>query len=101
MINWWGLASNSIWIIALALFLAVVSIAYYQSQQRGERIKTLLIKPKYTFPLNVSGLLFCLGMALTADRWWEILLWIVLMGLFSYQVWMVNKDRGQETEDRG
>jgi len=91
MIDWLSLLFNSIWIIALALALAVLSIAYYQSQQRGEKIKALLIKPKYTFPLNISGGLFCLGMALTAVKWWEIVLWVTLMALFGYQLYIITK----------
>ena len=99
MINWWSLISNSIWILALSLVLAVVSIAYYQSRQKGEKISTLLNTPKYALSLNIAGSMFCFGMAVTSTRWWEILLWIVLLVLFSYQAWMVKKDRGQETED--
>ncbi len=91
MIDWLNLLYNSIWIIAMALALAVVSIAYFQSQQRGEKIMALLIKPKNSLPLNVSGVLFCLGMALTADRWWEIGLWILLLGLFCYQIYTIRK----------
>ena len=96
MIDWLSLVFNSIWIIAIALAVAVFSIAYYQSQQRGVKIRALLNEQKYTLPLNISGAVFCLGMALTADKWWEIILWIILLGLFCYQGWMVKIDK---TED--
>jgi len=91
MINWLDLLTNSIWILALALALAIFSIAYYQSQQWEEKIRSVLNSPKYALPLNLSGALFCLGMAVTADRWWEIMLWIVLMVLFGYQAYKISK----------
>lgn len=97
MIDWLNLLSNSIWIISIAFALAIVSIAYYQSQQREEKLRQVLKTPKYILILNISGVVFCLGMALTSTKWWEILLWIVLMVLFSYQAWMVNRDRGPGT----
>jgi len=90
MINWLSLLTNSIWIIAIALALALFSIAYYQSQQRGEKIRSILNAPKYALPLNLSGALFCLGMGLTSDRWWEVMLWVVLMGLFCYQAYKIK-----------
>ncbi len=86
MINWWGLASNSIWILAIAMALAVFSIAYYESRQKGEKLRQVFNSPTYTLPLNLAGAIFCLGMAVTSGRWWEVLLWIVLMGLFGYQI---------------
>jgi len=91
MINWIGLLTNSIWILAIALALAVVSVAYYKARFKGEKLRTVLNYPTYTLPLNLSGALFCLGMAVTSARWWEILLWIVLMGLFGYQIFQSIK----------
>lgn len=90
-LNFFALISNIIWIFSMALAVAVFSIAYYQSQISGKKIKVLLQEPKYILPLNISVVGFCLGMALTSDRWWEILLWIVLIGLFSYQIHTIRK----------
>ncbi len=88
MINWWGLSSNSIWIIAIALILAVVSIAYYQSQREGKKISTVLKSQNYSLILNISAALFCLGMASTLKKWWEIVVWLVLMGIFGVHSWV-------------
>ena len=85
MIDWLNLIFNSIWIFAIALALAVVSIAYYQSRQKGEKFRTVLDSSNYALPLNLAGAIFCLGMALSSSKWWEILLWIVLLVLFSRQ----------------
>lgn len=99
MINWLNLLFNSIWILAMSLALAVLSIVYYQAKQESKKISTYLNSPRYAFTLNIAGGLFCFGLALTADRWWEIIIWIVLMGLFSYQAWMVKNDSRRKTED--
>jgi hypothetical protein len=90
MINWWNLFTNSIWILALSLALAVVGIAHYQSQQGEEKIRSILNAPRFALPLNLSGAIFCLGMALSSTKWWEVLLWIVLIGLFSYQGYKIK-----------
>jgi len=85
MIDWLNLLFNSIWIIGIALALAVFSIAYYQAQLGKVKIGSILGAPKFVLPLHLAGVLFSLGMALTSSRWWEILLWIVLMGWFVYE----------------
>ncbi len=61
------------------------------AKQQEEKIRKLLSLSKYALPLSIAGAMFCLGMALTSARWWEILLWIVMMGLFGYQLFMIGK----------
>jgi hypothetical protein len=72
MIDWWGLAANSIWITAAGLALAVVSVAYYKSNIENQKVSSILKRAEYALLLNNAGAIFCLGMALTANRWWEI-----------------------------
>jgi len=90
MINWWNLFSNSIWILAIALVLAVFSIAYCQAQREEEKISTVLNSPKHTLMFNISGAVFCLGMVVTSNQWGEIGLWIFLTVMFVIQVWIVK-----------
>ena len=85
MINWLSVILNAIWILGAALALSVLSIAYYQSHQKREKLGVVLKTPEYSLPLNIAGGLFSLGMGLTADRWWEIVLWMILVGLICYQ----------------
>ncbi len=91
MIDWWGVVINSIWIVAMAVGLAVVSMAYYRSQIEDEKLKIVLNRVGYSVPLNMAGAVFCGGMALTSDRWWEITLWVVLMILFLVQLYYLFK----------
>ena len=91
MIDWLNLFYNSIWIIALAVALAVLSNAYYESRLEGVKLGVILNTSRFVLPLNIAGALFSLGMALTSERWWEILLWIVMMGLIGYQGYLKIK----------
>jgi len=93
MIDWLNLLYNSIWILALALALAVFSIAYYQAQLGKVKISSILGTPKFAFPLHVAGGLFSLGMAFTSDRWWEIVLWGILFLGFCCQLFILRNSR--------
>ena len=93
MIDWLNLLYNSIWILALALALAVFSIAYYQAQLGKVKIGSILGKPNFALTLHVAGGLFSLGMALTSERWWEIVLWGILFLGFCYQVIILRNSR--------
>jgi hypothetical protein len=85
MIDWYNLASNALWIFALALALAVFSFAYWERCVTGERMRVILAKPRWEVGLNLAGTLFCLGLAATSDRIWGRVLWLVLMGLYLVQ----------------
>jgi hypothetical protein len=85
MIDWLNVLFNSIWILGAAIALAVLSIAYYQSQRVGEKLGKTLSRSGFSLYLNIAGILFALGMALTSPRWWEILLWVIVLGGFLFQ----------------
>ncbi|MFV1948568.1 MAG: hypothetical protein ACC633_01395 [Anaerolineales bacterium] len=110
MINWFQLFTNSLWIFALALVLAVLSYARWESKMGKGRFNDLLNKPPGAFLINMAGLLFCLGLAMMDQAWWQRLLWGVLVLLFAAQIWKGGKlmgrqgdgERGKElTERRG
>ncbi|PIX46865.1 MAG: hypothetical protein CO064_00530 [Anaerolineae bacterium CG_4_9_14_0_8_um_filter_58_9] len=86
MIDWLNLAANALWICALALALAVLSFASWEAKADGERLRVVLSRPRWEFTLNLAGALFCLGLAATSDRIWERALWLVLAGLYLFQI---------------
>lgn len=90
MINWWGVAANSIWILAMALGLAVVSFGYYRSQIENLKFKIVLKRVEYSFLLNIAGGIFCLGMIFTSKVWWEMGLWGIMTGLFGWQIYLIK-----------
>lgn len=91
MIDWQGLIKNGIWIFGAALALAVLSIAYYKSQQKGEKLGVVLKAREFSLSVNIAGGLFSSGMGLIADQWWEIALWIILVLMFGVQVYSAIK----------
>jgi len=85
MIDWFNLAANTLWIIGLAIALAVVSHASWQAALHHEKLRSRLAQPGYQMFFDLAAILFCLGMAATSRRVWEIILWSGLAVLFIAQ----------------
>lgn len=101
MINWLGLLANSIWILALALALAAISIVYWKSQHSGEKMREFLRFPEFAFPLRLAVTVFCIGMVASSSSWWKIILWGIFAVLFGWQSVEIFKDwrKKPDTED--
>jgi ABC-type xylose transport system permease subunit len=97
MIDWYNLAANSLWILAMALALATLSYARWEARERQERLRITLSRSALQVKLNFSGALFCLGLASTSRALGERVLWLFLMVLFLIQVWLSRK-AGQGTD---
>jgi len=95
MINWYNLTANSLWILALTLALATLSFARWQARMEGEKLKVILNRTGWQNTLNIAGTVFCAGLALTTDVWWEQLLWGILGVLFVLQVIMLRYHQGK------
>lgn len=78
MINIWDVFFNALWILGLAVVLAVWSYARYTAHVNGVRVRDMLNKLRYALVLNSGLLLFLCGMALTEDRWFAKILWILV-----------------------
>lgn len=91
MIDWYTLFSNSLWILALALALAVLGMARWGARQQGMKLGKVLNRPSWQIALNVCGIIFCFGLAATADRTWEQIVWLVMAVLFGVQIWIVAR----------
>jgi cell division protein FtsW (lipid II flippase) len=75
----WAMLINALWILGLAVILAVWSYARYTAHVKGVRVKEKFDTLKYALVLNAGVLLFLLGMMLTEDRWWVRILWTLLI----------------------
>jgi hypothetical protein len=82
MIDWFNLAANALWILALAILLAILSYASWQASLQHEKLRAQLTRPGYGIYFDLAAVLFCLGMAGTSHQPWEIGLWGVLGVLF-------------------
>ena len=90
MINWFQLLANSLWIFALALALTVVGYTQWEKSMWKGRFRDLVNRSPRAILISLVGALFCLGLALVDQAWWERLLWGILVVLFAAQTWMAR-----------
>ncbi len=88
MINWFELLTNSIWILALALALTTLGITRWESMMGKGSWRDLINRSPRALLINLAALLFCLGIGLAAQAWWERLLWGVLVILFGIRIYL-------------
>jgi hypothetical protein len=86
MIDWFGLVANALWILACAIALATLSHASWVASLQHEKLRKILAIPQYQASINLAGILFCLGLAGTSNKWWEIVLWLIVVGIFGAQL---------------
>ena len=103
MIDGWGVFSQALWIIGLAVNLAVFSMANYQAHAEGVRLRQKLGEGGFQLFLSLGMALFCVGLFLTGQTWWEKALWGLLGILFLGQaiwVWRVRSLGSSRTTPR-
>ena len=86
LIDWNGLLSNTIWIIALAWLLFVISMALWTANNNGRTFSKELDRPYRQIQLNLGGMLFCVGLVLVSEHLWQMLILIALGILFFVQL---------------
>jgi hypothetical protein len=82
MIDLWGVVRNGLWILGLAVVLAAWSIARWWALKHAVKLRQVLSRPFFLVPFSAGVALFCLGLALSGQRWWETTIWAVLTVLF-------------------
>jgi len=93
LIDWRMVGFSSLWIMGLAVILAVLSFADYHAKAKGNRFRDELRTPIYQAWINVGLTLFCLGLLGSSDAWWESVLWGLLAVAFlvfcisSFRAW--------------
>jgi len=91
MIDWIGVATNSLWIMGLAVCLAALSFADYDAHHTGRKLRQVLASSGYSLALWSGLALFCAGVALSGGRWWERGLWGVLALMAAVEVWRARR----------
>ena len=76
MIDLWGVVSNFLWILGLAVLLATWSYAHYEARMSHQKVGEKLDELTYALSLDGGLLLFCAGLAATEHRWWARMIWI-------------------------
>ncbi|MGD1995080.1 MAG: hypothetical protein PVI59_17955 [Anaerolineae bacterium] len=78
MIDWWGLLHNALWVAGLAIILGALSMASYEAQRAHVHLRHKLQDPGFRLWSSVGAALFCTGLVLGGEAWWEYVLWGLL-----------------------
>lgn len=99
MTNWWTLPGSMLWILGLAVDLAVLSVANYAALRHRVRLRQKLGEAGFSLPLALGTGLFCLGLMLHSQTLWVRILWGGLAAAFGVQVlwiwWRREPGEGQ------
>jgi hypothetical protein len=101
LINWKMVSFSSLWIIGLAVILAVFGFVDYHAKVSGSRFRDQLRKPNYQAWVNVGLALFCFGLLGSAKALWEAILWgilaiaFIVFGISSFRAWKRSQN-GEE-----
>ncbi len=93
MIDWVGIAKNSLWIIGLATILASLNWASWLAASRGTRLRATIATPSVQAWLNLGLTLFSAGLFFSARPALERVLWAVFVLCFIAQVLMALRTR--------
>jgi len=91
MINLWGIAANSLWILGLATLLAALSWAHWAASVEKVRFRAVLGRPGVRRVLDLGLALFCAGLAATSRTWWERTLWGLLGLAWAVPAWLAGQ----------
>ena len=86
--GWYGLVGNTLWICGLAVLLATLSMLHFKARVVGERLRDRLGDRESQMAIAVGQILFCGGLLLISDTWWEQGIWAAcgVLGI----VWLVR-----------
>jgi hypothetical protein len=87
VIDIWGVIANSLWILGLAVLLAVLSWVHWVASTEKNRLRVVLQRAPIQIALEVGLFLFCAGLATTERTWWERTLWGLLAAAWMFQAW--------------
>ena len=102
MINWYGVLSNSLWIIGAAILLASLSWSLYAAGRSRKRWRSQLASPGFTFASSLGFVLIALGLAFQrGSALWQAAIWLALAAAFALIAWMAwREQRGVATDFR-
>lgn len=92
MNDWLEILFNGFWVGGLATLLAAWSWASWLTGKTHSTWRDTFRRPAIRMAAQAGWVFFCLGLALTAHRRWEQILWGLLITIFLVQViWMSRK----------
>ena len=98
VMSWYGLVGTTLWICGLAVCLATLGMAYFEARAAEDRLRHRLGEREPQMATAVGLILFCAGLLLGSDTWWEKGIWGVCVALGI--VWLIRQ-WGRFGADRG
>ena len=96
--DWFGLAGHALWICGLAVLLATLSLVHFEARAGGNHLRHRLGGREPRMAIAVGLILFCAGLLLSTDTWWEWVVWGACAALAIF--WLVRL-RGRLGAGRG
>ena len=94
MINWYGLFTNSLWMIGAALLLASLSWSLYAAALARKRWRALWEAPGFTLGSSAGMALIMLGLGLQRRTpLWQSAIWLLLALAFGLMAWLAWRER--------
>lgn len=99
MVDWLKLAGASLWVLGLAVCLAVLSMARYQASTEAQSVLHRLRQPGLRAALASGMSLFCIGLLLVSDPWWQRGTWALAAAVSI--AWAVHLWRAHQSLTEG
>jgi hypothetical protein len=97
LIDWKMVGFASLWIIGLAVILAVLGFVDYHAKAGGGRFRDELRKSIYQAWIHVGLTLFCLGLLGSSNAWWERALWgLLAIAFLIFSIRSFRERRGSQ-----
>lgn len=93
MSDWTQLVGNAVWIVGVALALAVVSYAGWQASLRRQSLSAMLGLRTYALLLDLAGILLSSGLLITSQKLLEKGVWALVGVGFLIQAWLTFRGR--------
>lgn len=106
MIDWIGLLENVLWVMGLAVALAAVSYTDWKRRLEEPRLsfRQMLGQARFQVAFGLGMALFCAGLALSLDAWWQRIGWALLAAAFTWLAissWRRLRRAGKDSRDGG
>jgi hypothetical protein len=98
MIDVWSVAANGLWILGLSILLAALSWAVWASTAGDDRLRIVIMRPPIRLSVDLGFLIFCIGLAVTTQKWWGRALWAALAVAWGVQIWISTHLTHREEE---